>query len=174
MLSANEKAKLIKLFIFDVDGVLTDGTLYYGNRNIEVKGFHIHDGLGIKLLQQTGIKVAVISGKKSAAVIKRLAELHIQHTYLGYNDKLPAYEDLKQCLQMQDQEIAYMGDDLPDLPLLRRAGLAITVPQAPALIREHADLITKAQAGFGAAREACEFVMHSQNQFQSVIASYLV
>jgi 3-deoxy-D-manno-octulosonate 8-phosphate phosphatase (KDO 8-P phosphatase) len=169
-----EKAKAIRLLILDVDGVLTTGVIYYGSDGREMKGFHIHDGLGIKLLQKTGVIVAVISGKNSESVSLRLKDLNIRYAYLGQDNKLPAYEDLKQKLQIEDHEIAYMGDDLPDLPLLRRAGLAITVPQAPAIIQQHVDFITKIKAGKGAAREACEFIMDAQGHYKSVLQSYLI
>lgn len=168
-----EKAKGIKLLILDVDGVLTTGVIYYGSQGIEFKGFHVHDGLGIKLLQKTGVKVAIISAKKSEAVERRIKDLNIEHTYLGHEDKLPAYEELKQKLGLNDAEIAYMGDDLPDFPLLRRVKLAITVPQAPMIIKQAVDLITKNKAGKGAVREACEFIMEAQDKYQSVIQSYL-
>jgi 3-deoxy-D-manno-octulosonate 8-phosphate phosphatase (KDO 8-P phosphatase) len=173
MASAAEKAKLIRLLILDVDGVLTNGTIYYGNNGIELKGFHIHDGLGINMLQQSGIPVAVISGKTSEGVARRLAELKVEHVYLGHQDKVPAYEELKQTLNLEDQEIAYMGDDLPDLPILFRAGLAISVPQAPAFIKEHVDYTTNIKAGKGAVREACEFIMEAQGTLHSVLQSYL-
>jgi 3-deoxy-D-manno-octulosonate 8-phosphate phosphatase (KDO 8-P phosphatase) len=159
-----EKAKNVKLLILDVDGVLTSGAIYYGNDNIEMRSFHIHDGLGIKLLQQTGVKVGIISGKKS--------DLNIQYAYLGNDDKLPAYEELKQKLHLQDQDIAYMGDDLPDLPLLRRTGFSITVPNAPAIIKQYADYITQSKAGYGAVREVCELIMQAQGQYQTVIDKY--
>jgi 3-deoxy-D-manno-octulosonate 8-phosphate phosphatase (KDO 8-P phosphatase) len=168
-----EKAKSIRLFILDVDGVLTPGIIYYGSQGMEMKGFHIHDGLGIKLLQKTGVQVAIISAKKSEPVARRLQDLNIEHAYLGQEEKLPAYEELKQKLQLNDNQIGYMGDDLPDLPLLRRTGLAITVPGAPEIIRQHTDFITKNKGGKGAVREACEFIMKAQGQYQSVIQSYL-
>ena len=173
MQDALTKAKALRLFILDVDGVLTNGIIYYGNDGVALKGFHIHDGLGIKLLQKTGIKVAVISAKPSELVAKRLKELTIQHVYLGYEDKLPIYEKLKQELALQDNEIGYMGDDLPDLPLLCRAGLAITVPQAPQPIPQYVDLMTKKKGGKGAVREACEFIMEAQGKLHSVLQFYL-
>lgn len=168
-----EKANAIRLLILDVDGILTSGVVYYGSDGFEMKGFHLHDGLGIKLLQKTGVAVAVISGKNSDPVARRLKELHIQHAYLGYEDKIPPYEELKQQLQLKDHEIAHMGDDLPDLPLLQRVGLALTVEAAPAIIKQHADFIAKMKPGKGAVREACEFIMEAQGSYQSVIQSYL-
>lgn len=168
-----EKAKPIRLLILDVDGVLTSGLIYYGNNENDVRAFHIQDGLGIKLLQKTGVKIAVISGKNAKAVALRLQELNITHAYLGHEEKLPAYEELKKQLQLQDHEIAYMGDDLPDLPLLRRVGFAITVPNAVAIVKQHADMITKNFGGQGAVREVCELILEAQNQYQFVIQSYL-
>lgn len=173
MANAAEKAKSIRLLILDVDGVLTNGVIYYGTNGMELKGFHIHDGLGIKLLQKSGITVAVISGKNSEPVARRLQELKVEHAYLGHNDKMPAYEDIKLKLGITDNEIAYMGDDLPDLPILRRVHLAITVPQAPEIIKKHCHLITQLKAGKGAVREACEFIMQAQATLESVIQSYL-
>lgn len=167
-----EKAKPIKLLILDVDGVLTNGMLYYDNQGVEIKGFHIHDGLGIKLLQKAGIPVAIISGRKSAAVEMRVKQLNIEHFYLGNEDKLPAYTELKQKLNLSDAQIAFMGDDLPDLPLLKRVGLSITVPQAPVIIREYADLITTLNGGKGAVREACETILQAQGKYQTVTENY--
>jgi 3-deoxy-D-manno-octulosonate 8-phosphate phosphatase (KDO 8-P phosphatase) len=168
-----EKTKSVRLLILDVDGILTDGVIYYGSDGMQRKGFHIHDGLGIKLLQKSGVQVAVISGKKSAGVEARLAELNIEHAYLGNDNKLPLYAELKQKLNLNDEQIAYMGDDLPDLPLLRRVALAITVPQAPEIIKQYCHYITTTHGGAGAVREACEFIMHAQENYESVIKSYL-
>jgi 3-deoxy-D-manno-octulosonate 8-phosphate phosphatase (KDO 8-P phosphatase) len=174
MSSIVERAKDIRLLILDVDGVLTTGILYYTHTGLEYKGFHIHDGLGIKLLQKSGVKVAIISGKNSQPVLRRLKELEIEHCYLGYEDKLLAYEELKQKLQFQDQHIAFIGDDLPDLPLLRRVRLAITVPQAPKIIHDYVHLVTVNKAGKGAVREICELIMDAQGHYQSMLQSYLL
>jgi len=170
----DEKAKKIRLLILDVDGVLTTGAIYYGSNGFEMRGFHIHDGLGLKLLMKANINVAIISSKKSEAVEKRLKELGISHAYLGQENKLPAYEELKSTFKLADAEIAYMGDDLPDLPLLKRAGFAITVKNAPEIIQQHTDYITKIKPGKGAVREVCEFILKAQDKFQSVIQSYLI
>lgn len=174
MKELTEKAQAVKLLVLDVDGVLTTGALYYGNNGFEMRGFHIHDGLGIKLLQKAGIQVAVISGKKSEPVEKRMKELNIAHAYLGHEDKLPAYEELKAKLNLDDHEIAYMGDDLPDLPLLRRAGLSFTVPGTPEIIHQSVDFITKKKPGKGAVREVCDWLLEAKGCYQSVIQSYLV
>jgi 3-deoxy-D-manno-octulosonate 8-phosphate phosphatase (KDO 8-P phosphatase) len=169
-----EKIRQVRLLILDVDGILTTGALYYGTNGFAMRGFHIHDGMGIKLLQKAGIEVAIISSKKSDAVELRLKELGIKHAYLGYEDKLPAYEDLKQKLHLTDIECAYMGDDLPDLPVLRRAGFAITVPNASEIIQQHVDYVTRKKPGKGAVREVCEFILETQGKLQSVLQSYLV
>src|SRR5258708_6043656 len=126
-----EKAKKIRLVIFDVDGVLTTGQLFYGPNGHDYKEFHVHDGQGIKFLQQSGVNVAIITVKHSAIVTQRMQDLEIDHVYQGYANKLPAYEDLKQKLNLDDQEIAYVGDDLPDLPVISRVGLGVTVSNAP-------------------------------------------
>ncbi|OGT37523.1 MAG: hypothetical protein A3F11_02585 [Gammaproteobacteria bacterium RIFCSPHIGHO2_12_FULL_37_14] len=172
MSAIRDKAKLIQLLILDVDGILTNGELYYDRDGEQLKCFHVHDGLGIQLLQKCGVKIAVISSKKSAAVSHRLNHLDIQHVYLGQDNKLTAYAELKQQLQLDDNHIACMGDDLPDLPLLRRAGFAITVPQAPEIIRDHVDMITTREAGKGAVREACEFIMIAKELYQNVLKPY--
>jgi 3-deoxy-D-manno-octulosonate 8-phosphate phosphatase (KDO 8-P phosphatase) len=168
-----EKAKHIRLLILDVDGVLTDGLLYLADDHFQQKGFHVHDGFGIKLLQQAGIKVAVISAKKTAFVKQRLNDLNIEHIYLGYEDKLPAYEEVKKVLQLDDAQIAYMGDDLPDLPVLRRVGLAIAVPHASSTVKQHVDFVTEKTGGRGAVREICELVLQAQDLYKDVIQSYL-
>ncbi len=168
-----KKAQVIRLLILDVDGVLTSGIVYYGNDGFEMKGFNLHDGLGIQLLQKTGVTVAIISGKNSDSVVRRLQELKIEHAYLGHNHKLPAYQELKQKLNLADHEIAYMGDDLPDLPVLKRVGLSMTVLQAPDIIKQHVDYVTQKKGGKGAVREACDLIMHAQGHYQSILQSYL-
>lgn len=172
MPSPNDRAKIVRLLILDVDGVLTSGTIFFDNQGIEMKGFHVLDGMGLKLLQRSGTQVAILSAKNSNAVKQRAAELGIEHVFLGHEEKLPIYQNLKQQLQLNDEQIAYMGDDLPDLPMMRRVGLAITVPHAPAIIQEHAHITTKQPGGAGAVREACEFILHAQDKFHSTIESY--
>jgi 3-deoxy-D-manno-octulosonate 8-phosphate phosphatase (KDO 8-P phosphatase) len=173
METISERAKNIKLVIFDVDGVLTAGILSYGNDGIEVKNFHVHDGQGIKLLKQSGVDVGIITTCRSSIVKKRMQDLGIDHLYQDQFDKLPAYEDLKQKLNLTDEQIAYVGDDLPDLPMLKRVGLAITVSNAPKIIQQHTHWITKAKGGKGAAREVCDFIMQAQGTYQTIIDSYL-
>lgn len=168
-----EKAKQIQLLILDVDGILTSGIVYYGNQELEIKGFHLHDGLGIKLLQRAGIKVAIITAKNSLPVKRRIKDLNIEYAYLGHENKLPPYEELKSKLAINHEQIAYMGDDLPDIPLIRRAGLSITVPDAPLIIQQHVHYITDKKAGNGAVREVCDFILEAQGHYQTIIQSYL-
>src|SRR3990167_3950577 len=168
-----ERVKLIKLAIFDVDGVLTSGGIVYGAGGAEYKVFHVHDGFGIKLLQKAGIEVAIITAKISASAAARVADLGITHFYQGQENKIPAYEDIKKKLQLADQQVAYMGDDFPDLPLLRRVWFAVTVPNAPDVMREYANYITTCQAGQGAVREVCDFILKAQDQYSKVLHAYL-
>lgn len=168
-----EKAKKIRLVIFDVDGVLTSGQLTYGSNGIEVKNFHVHDGQGMKLLKKSGVEIAIITACQTDIIKRRMQDLGIEHVYLGQVDKLPAYEDIKNKLNLTDQQIAYVGDDLPDLPMLKRVGLAVTVANAHQLIQEHAHWITKAKGGKGAVREVCDFIMQAQGTYQTIINSYL-
>jgi len=173
MQSLIEKAKHIRLVIFDVDGVLSTGALTYGPNGTETKTFHVHDGVGMKLLTKSGIAIGIITGRKSDIVTQRMQELDIEHVYQGYSDKIPAYEDLKQKLQLDDHQIAYVGDDLPDLPLLRRVGLGITVPNAPKIMHKHAAWTTTMKGGKGAAREVCEFIMTAQGSFNAALQAFL-
>jgi 3-deoxy-D-manno-octulosonate 8-phosphate phosphatase (KDO 8-P phosphatase) len=168
-----EKAKSIRLAIFDVDGVLTDGKLHYGPSGIEYKQFNVHDGQGIKYLMQSGVEVGIITACTSTIVAKRMKDLGIQHVYQGIRDKVEAYNDLKQKLNLTDEQIAYTGDDLPDLPLICKVGLGVTVPNGSPILKQHACWITQASGGNGAAREVCDLIMHTQNTYESIINGYL-
>ncbi len=168
-----QKAKKIRLAAFDVDGVLTAGGMLYGEEGIESKHFHVHDGQGIKFLKQTGVEVAIITACKSVMVERRMEDLGIKYVYQGQLSKLSAYEDLKQKSQFSDEEIAYTGDDLPDLPILKRVGFAITVPNASKIMQEHAHWTTTHRGGQGAVREICDFIMQAQGTYQSIVDSYL-
>jgi len=168
-----ERAKKIRLVIFDVDGVLTNGTLGYGSNDFEYREFNVHDGLGMNLLRTTGIEIAVITAKKSEIVARRMHYLQVTHFHQGNIDKLPAYEELKNKLHLTDEQIAYVGDDLPDVPVLRRVGLAITVADAPSSIKQFCSMVTKAKGGRGAAREVCDLIMEAQGTYQGAINKYL-
>ena len=173
MQSLLNKAKQIKLVIFDVDGVLTDGRLYIPDNNIQYKAFHVHDGLGIKLLMKSGVEVGIITSHESPLIGQRMDSLGISHVYQGQEKKLPAYKELRNKLNIADSEICYVGDDLPDLPLIRRAGLGITVANAPEFVRRHSDWQTRSIGGDGAAREICELIMTAQQTLEPIFSEYL-
>lgn len=167
-------AKNIRLLVLDVDGVLTSGLLTYTINGIEGKNFHVHDGQGLKLLQTTGVKVGIITTCKSAITKKRMQDLNITHLYQGQQQKLAAYEHLKANLTLHDKEIAYVGDDIPDLPILKRVGLSFTVPNASAIIKQQVHFITRKKAGKGAVREVCDLIMQAQNTYEQAIEALLL
>ena len=166
------KALPIKLLILDVDGVLTDGHITYTSDGQELKSFHIHDGLGIKLLQQSGIDVGIITGRNSPMVERRAYELGIKHLIQGREDKWQAMQTLVAALGLTPEETAYMGDDLPDLAAINRAGLGIAPANAAAILREQADLVTSRSGGHGAVREACEFILEARGELAGLLRSY--
>ena len=167
------RASALRLLALDVDGVLTDGRLYYGNDGEELKAFNIKDGVGLKLLQQAGVAVAIITGRRSQIVERRATELGIAHVVQGREDKRAALEELCASLDLALSQCAYMGDDLPDLPALRFAGLGITVPNGYWLVQQHADYCTRSQGGQGAVREACDLLLWAQGHLDNTLAPYL-
>ena len=167
------KAREVRLLVLDVDGVLTDGRLWYDNSGEELKAFHIQDGLGIKLLQSAGVTVAIITGRTSALVARRAAELGIRHVIQGREDKLLALRGLCEQLQLTLDAVAYLGDDLPDLSAIRAVRLGFTVADGHALIAQHARYRTARNGGFGAVREVCELIMQAQGTLDAVFERYL-
>lgn len=168
-----ERAKAIRLAIFDVDGVLTDGRLYFMPDGTEFKSFNTLDGHGIKMLIASGVEVAIISGRKSPLVERRAANLGIKHLIQGREDKLTALNELRQIIPVEMHQIAHLGDDLPDLPVMRRVGLGMAVASADGFVREHAHGVTRAVGGAGAAREFCELIMRAQGTLEQAQAAYL-
>ncbi len=168
-----QRAKKIKVIVFDVDGVMTDGGLMIGDDGQEYKSFHSLDGLGMKLLKATGVEMAIITGRTSKVVTKRAETTGIAHFYQGVEDKLEAFEDLLKKMNVSPEECAFMGDDVVDLPPMRRAGLAIAVPTATPLVKQYAHYTTQAQAGRGAVREVCELLMKAQGTFDGQMAQFL-
>jgi 3-deoxy-D-manno-octulosonate 8-phosphate phosphatase (KDO 8-P phosphatase) len=152
--------------------VLTDGSLVYGDDGQEYKAFHSRDGHGIKMLRAGGIEVAIITGRSSRVVPLRALNLGIEHVHQGAEDKLEAFDRLLADTGLAPDQIAYMGDDLVDLPVLNRCGLAITVPDAPAEVLARCHVITRAPAGRGAAREACELLLRAQDRWAGLLARY--
>jgi len=173
MSDAAERARKIKLIIFDVDGVLTDGRLILGDDGLEYKAFNTQDGLGMKLLKASGVDMAIITGRTSNVVTKRAESTGIGHFYQGVEDKLEAFFDLLKQTGLEPEQCAFMGDDVVDLPPMRRCGLALTVPDAAQMVKQHAHFIATREAGRGAVREACEFIMQAQGTFDAQMAQYL-
>lgn len=160
------RAKQIKLLILDVDGVLTDGQIIIGDNGQEYKAFNSRDGHGMKLLQYTGVEIAIITGRTSKTVTHRMKGLGIKHVFQGQRIKLPAYEELLHKLDVLPEQCAYVGDDWVDLSIMSRVGLAIAVQDADARVKQHAHWITPSRGGKGAAREVCELIMEAQGSLQ--------
>lgn len=168
-----EIAKKIKCLICDMDGVLTDGLLYIDNHFNELKTFHIHDGVGLKLLMAAGIEVAVITGSRNAVVDHRMQQLGIKHYYKDQLNKQDTYTQLKKTLNLEDEQFAYIGDDLPDRPIMQQVGLSVAVANAVRQVKEIAVWQTEHVGGRGAVRELCDLILDSQNKMDLAIASYL-
>lgn len=168
-----EKARKLKLLILDVDGVLTDGRLFFDEQGKEYKCFHARDGHGIKLLRQSGVEVAAISGRRSNSVAVRMKNLGVEYVYQGHEDKVAAFNEIIQALSIQPEQAAHVGDDLIDLPVMTRVGLSIAVSDANFAVKEYADWCTETPGGLGAVREICDFIMQSQGTFDAVLQSYM-
>jgi 3-deoxy-D-manno-octulosonate 8-phosphate phosphatase (KDO 8-P phosphatase) len=168
-----EKARKLKLLILDVDGVLTDGKLFFDNEGNEYKAFHARDGHGIKLLRQTGVEVAVISGRKSNSVALRMKNLGIEYVYQGHENKVAAFNEIIEKLRITPDQAAHVGDDLLDLPIMTRVGLAIAVNDANFAVKQRADWHTRLPGGHGAVREVCDLIIQAQGHFDEVVSAYL-
>jgi 3-deoxy-D-manno-octulosonate 8-phosphate phosphatase (KDO 8-P phosphatase) len=170
---ALERARRIRLMIFDVDGVLTDGRLWYGPGGEALKAFHSFDGHGLKMLAAGGVACAVLSGRRSAAVAARCAELGIEHVLQGCDEKLPAFDSLARGLGVAFERCGFMGDELVDLPVLTRCGFACAPREASEPVRTRAHYVCSAPAGRGAAREVCEFILQAHGKLEGAIREYL-
>jgi 3-deoxy-D-manno-octulosonate 8-phosphate phosphatase (KDO 8-P phosphatase) len=168
-----DKAKLIKLVICDVDGVLSNGKVYFGNDNEELKSFNIKDGLGIKQLLNNGIQVAIITGRESKIVARRANELGITHIYQGKKDKIASYDKILSDLKLTQKQVAHVGDDLPDIPLMNRSGLGICVSDAHFFVKQNADWSTSSIGGNGAVREISDMLLYSQEKLHDILKTYL-
>ena len=164
MSDVQARARAIRLAIFDVDGVLTDGTIWIGAQGEAFKAFNILDGHGIKMLQRAGVRTAILSGRDSEAVVRRAGELAIDHVVQGAGDKLAAFEELLGKAGFRAEACAFVGDDLPDLPVLRVCGFAVAVANAVDEVKAACQYVTRASGGHGAVREFCELVLRSQGQ----------
>ena|ERR1019366_7168632 len=168
-----EKVKLIRVIAFDVDGILTDGGLYLADSGEEFKRFNSLDGHGLKMLKASGVELALITGRTSRCVEMRAKNLGITHVYQGIEKKWGAMQDLLAKLQLAPVQAAFMGDDVVDLPAMKRVGLAITVPQACPVVQDHAHYTSKRAGGHGAVREVCEMIMSAQGTLNAQLAPYL-
>jgi 3-deoxy-D-manno-octulosonate 8-phosphate phosphatase (KDO 8-P phosphatase) len=170
--TVRRKAIAVRLMIFDVDGVLTDGRIIYHDDGSELKAYDVQDGHGIKLLLRAGLEVALMSGRYCGAVARRAEGLGIRRVFQNIQHKAGAYAEIKEELGLRDAQVGYMGDDLIDIPVMRRVGFAVTVPNASPHVRPYAHYITQAAGGRGACREVCELLLHSQGLWESVTRRY--
>lgn len=170
-----DRARNTRLVIFDIDGVLTDGSLFYDNQGQEYKAFNSKDGHGIRMLLESGLEMALITGRKSELVLHRADNLKVprDRIWQGYRDKRPAFDDLLAKTGLKAENIAYVGDDVVDLPVMAQVGFAIAVQDAHYFVRQHAHWVTEATGGRGAAREVCELLLHTQGKLQAKLESYL-
>lgn len=167
------KARKIQCLICDVDGVLTNGTNYLDNFGNELKGFNVQDGVGLKLLMAADIDIAVITTSSNAVVDYRMQQLGIQHYYKGQINKQQAFDALKAKLGLTHEAFAYIGDDLPDLPIMRQVGFAATVANAVTAVKEFAAWCAERPGGNGAVRELCDFILYAQNKQEQALTRYL-
>ena len=172
-ISALKKAAQIKLMIFDVDGILTDGSLHFGAEGEFLKTFNVLDGQGIRLLQDAGIVTAIISARQSPIVAKRAADLGISHLLQGIHDKKQAFEELTAILAIEPKHCGFIGDDVIDLPVLSRVGFSASVPNGHIEVRSRVDYVTQANGGSGAAREVCDFILQAQGKYDQVLSRFL-
>lgn len=168
-----ERAAGIRLLALDVDGVLTDGSLYFDNQGNEMKAFSTRDGLGMRLLQNHGIELALITGRESNIVARRAQQLGIQHVYQGRNDKLQALSELLDKTGLEEQMVCYAGDDWIDLPILDRVGLAVTVADADDVVRSRVHWVTSRAGGKGAVREICNLILKAKGLERNVLDGIL-
>ena len=168
-----EKAAKIKLLIMDVDGVLTDGRIFIRDNGEEIKSFHTLDGHGLKMLQACGVRTAIITGRDAPSVGVRVKQLGIQHYFKGIHDKSATYAQLRAEAGVSEDECAYIGDDVVDLPVMVRCGLPVAVPQAHWFVLQHAAYVTQNSAGCGAVRELCDLIMQARGELDAALNEYI-
>ncbi|MFT5218654.1 MAG: 3-deoxy-D-manno-octulosonate 8-phosphate phosphatase (KDO 8-P phosphatase) [Planctomycetota bacterium] len=173
ILSNADKARRVELLILDIDGVLTDGGLQFDNQGEEYKTFNSLDGHGIRMLLDSDIEVAVITGRQSGIVKHRMGDLGVKHLFQGFRDKQIAFTQLLTDTGIEPANIAYIGDDLPDLPVMTRVGFAVAVQNAHAFVKQHCDWVTTASGGKGAVREVSDFILQAKNLLHAKHAAYL-
>jgi 3-deoxy-D-manno-octulosonate 8-phosphate phosphatase (KDO 8-P phosphatase) len=163
----------IKMLILDVDGVMTDGGIYFTDQGDELKRFSSLDGHGITMLRKVGIKIAIITGRRSQLMEHRARNLKIDYLYQGVDDKLATFQELLQVSEMKPEECAYIGDDVIDLPVMRRVAFAVAVPNSPEIVRKNANYTAQKQGGAGAIREVCDMILQVQGHYDELMAYYL-
>ncbi|MGY6275941.1 3-deoxy-manno-octulosonate-8-phosphatase KdsC [Methylomonas sp. MgM2] len=168
-----ETVKQLRLLILDVDGVLTDGRLFFDDHGREYKCFHARDGHGLKLLRQSGVDVAVISGRKSNSVTSRMQSLGITRVYQGHEDKRSAFLEILRTLDLSPKHVAYVGDDVLDLPVMIQVGFSVAVADANFAVKQRANWCTQTAGGLGAVREVCDLIMQVQGTFDAMLQKYL-
>ncbi len=168
-----EKLEPITTLLLDVDGVLTDGGIIYGDDGAETKVFNVKDGLGIRLLIDAGVSVGIVTGRRSEALIHRCRNLGVDHVLDGVIDKAAILDRIRERMGAAPEEIAFVGDDLPDLPLMKQIGCAIAVADAREEVRERADIVTSAPGGNGAVREICESILKAKGLWEEILGQYL-
>lgn len=171
-MNLSERCRSIELILSDVDGVLTDGGVIFDNKGIELKRFHIRDGSGIKLWQKAGGKFGLITGRTSHIVEIRAAELGVEIVRQGTENKLAALAEIVRDLRLRMDQVCYVGDDLPDLPVVRKVGLGVAVGDAAEELKKEAHLVTKAQGGFGAIRETIETILKNQQRWTDLVQTF--
>jgi len=168
-----EKAKQIELVIFDIDGVLTDGSLFIGDDGQEYKAFNSKDGHGLRMLMDGGVDVAIITGRQSEVVKHRAGDLGITRIYQGKREKLPAFLELLEETKLSAEQVAYVGDDVVDLPVMSKVGLAICVQNGHTFVKQHSHWVTDAAGGQGAGREVCELLLQARGKLDDMLQSYI-
>ncbi|MDD3517391.1 MAG: 3-deoxy-manno-octulosonate-8-phosphatase KdsC [Chromatiales bacterium] len=166
-------ARDVQLVIFDVDGVLTDGSLFFDDHGGQYKAFNVRDGHGMRMLADAGVRIGVITGRNSGVVEHRMRDLGVELVMQGHRDKLPAFHTMLAGTGLETAQVAYVGDDVVDLPVMRRVGLPIAVADAHPLVLSHAHWVTHAAGGHGAVREVCEMILLAQDRLDAALAPYL-
>ena len=169
----SDKLNRVRLLLLDVDGVLTDGGIIYNDKGVETKVFNVRDGLGIRLLMEAGVKVGIVTSRASKALYHRCDNLGISLVFDGIGDKSGVLEDISKQTGIPGEEIAYVGDDLVDLPLMRKVGLSVAVADAHETLLENADMVTTAKGGAGAVREVCEAILKAQGLWEKTLERFL-
>ncbi len=170
--SIQEKLKKIKLLILDVDGVMTDGSIIIDDEGHELKSFNVRDGHGIKILQRYGVKVVILTGRKSKVVEYRAKDLEIEDVYQGTLNKKEVFEKILDKRKLSADKVAYIGDDIVDIPVLKRVGFSVAVDDALDIVKKSVDYVTKNSGGHGAVREVCEMILQAQRKWSEVAAGY--